>query len=57
MTLVASGQAASLSEAKAACEAALVRALAALRRARNARLLVHIYGGRNSWKLCPKSES
>ena len=31
MTLVASGQAASLSEAKAACEAALVQALAALR--------------------------
>jgi hypothetical protein len=32
MTLVASGQAASLSEAKAACEAALVQALATLRR-------------------------
>ena len=31
MTLVASGQAASLSEAKDACEAALVQALAALR--------------------------
>ena len=31
VTLVASGQAASLSEAKAACEAALVQALAALR--------------------------
>jgi hypothetical protein len=30
LTLVASGQAASLSEAKAACEAALVQALAAL---------------------------
>jgi hypothetical protein len=30
MTLVASGQAASLSEAKAACEAALIQALAAL---------------------------
>lgn len=32
MTLAASGQAASFAEAKAACEAALVRALAALRR-------------------------
>jgi hypothetical protein len=32
MTLVASGQAANLSEAKAACEAALVEALAALGR-------------------------
>jgi hypothetical protein len=31
MTLVASGQAASLSEAKAACEAAMVQALATLR--------------------------
>jgi hypothetical protein len=31
MKLVASGQAASLSEAKAACEAALVQALATLR--------------------------
>jgi hypothetical protein len=36
MTLVASGQAASLSEAKAACEAALVQALAALGRPPNA---------------------
>src|ERR1700675_881240 len=32
MTLVASGQAASLSEAKDACEAALVQAVASLRR-------------------------
>jgi len=46
LPVVASGQAASLSEAKDACEAALVQVLAALRHPSKARLTVHINEGR-----------
>jgi hypothetical protein len=51
MTLVASGQAASLGEAKDASQAALVQALAALRHPPKLKLPVHINGEDGSYAL------